>query len=118
MLQHECHAFGSYPIDVWDAIQIIVAVPMMRGSSAYAVSYRKTMGDIFQWLEQMTEKNGVIRYEDRMVRKNQLVDDLKLKTLYHVHQVSVQPYGTTGREVEQAKVDAYSKVYDLFREEL
>ena len=53
------HSYEGYPIDAWDALQILEELPVVRGSHAYAVAYRSTIGDIYQWIRnQCVDRQG------------------------------------------------------------
>ena len=113
------HSYESYPVDVWDAIQIVVGIPKMKGSNAYAKSYRSTMCDIFQWLEVKCEgPDGSLCPHEVPMLRNEALTHCRDASLRWVQEVSANVPGSIERESAQAKADAYALVHDLFREGL
>ena len=119
-MRYQCinHSYESYPVDVWDAIQIVVNIPKMRGSNAYAKAYRSAMCDIFQWLEAKCEKDGKLVTLEVHMNRNDALSHCKNASLRFVSEVTASLPGSIERESAQAKADAYALVHDLFREEL
>ena len=113
------HSYEGYPIDAWDALQILEELPVVRGSHAYAVAYRSTIGDIYEWLRnQCVDKHGELVTLPFPILRGDLLARCKNAALVNVHLITAAPVGSIERERAQAQADAYADAHDLFREEL
>ena len=110
------HVPQSYPIDLWEVLNTIAHIPPSKGPSVYSKANRTAMNEAFNHfycltMAGKTETNGA----ECPINKNLALNWLKSNILFHVHQCDASPNGSEERAKEQARIDAFSSVYDLIR---
>jgi hypothetical protein len=106
-------------VDLWDVIQLISDIPLMRGRTCYAKAYRSAIADFYYWIEAKTvttegQNTCLVEFP-----RNLVLDHAKANIYSHLHQLAAC-LGNTSDEAtsEQARVDAYSTIFDLLRQNI
>ena len=108
----EISEYRGYKVPVWDIIELVDSLPIMRGSSAYHVSYRETINAFFA--EQMA---AVSTNDEAYIFRGELLRDLKTRSREATHSLSCSG-SLPNQERFLARQDAYATLYDSIREEL
>ena len=113
------HVYNSYSIDVYDILEFIDKLPLVKGSHPYAVSHRSTYYEFYAWLESRSSVRSSWKSEaiDKCaILRSMVLDWLKSRAMLSIHERDSARAGTVEAEREQGRLDGYSKLYDLIYE--
>jgi len=112
MPQPREHTCPPYLVDTFDILEFLEQLPLARGTTTYAISHREAFYAFAQWLLHLKPDTTSKYAQDSChVYLSTVLDWLKGNSLVAIHQRSTQQ-AQHAQEAEQARVDAYSLLYD------